>query len=755
MSAQLALDLDHDAIRLLSRQSDGWVVEGVAVLNSDDITAGISRLRQRAEDLAGDGAPVTLVLPRSQVLYAKFDDANPGDVANQLEGLTPYAVSDITWDYAQDGDSLSVAAVAHETLNEALSFAQSSRFNVVGLTSEPPEGLFPRLPVFTANTNAALAPMVLEPETPPDRIDVAFSNQRSREYGPRAGRLTLTQSKPTGDDARSGLGFLAGLAAVPKPALAAAAAVAVIGLGIVLWPERDPDPFVQRGFEAEFAALPIGEVAGLTAPTADAPPAIQTIATAALVRRAPDLTVPVVLGTSDVGADAFADVAPADMFASWGTLTLLDAGPVAPALMAARPTLASPPTLDAPEAPLAQQVALVTAPLDLSDPNPVNEARPQTPTLVGALSTENEVIELAAAPLPDAAELTFEPLPGAIDPPDTPQDLLDPPQAGTGYVISALASDPVVGRSASFLPEAALLAAALPDTAMALTAPTLGSTFELGPDGFVTATPEGTLSQSGVLVFAGIPERVAPARPEPEPPAVNVGDPALAAIRPQPRPVQEAEVAPVVTAAVEPAAPTTDDVPIDNAPELDAAPQAQDLIVAVNVGDPALAAILPRPRPERAAELAALAPAPAVPDALIEEALAAAPGAPTAETTQQPPEAILAVSLIPRPRPDRPTVSGTPASASRAVTPAPRIPSSANVAREATIQDGIRFQQINLVGVYGSAADRRALVRLPSGRFVKLQVGDRLDGGQVAQIGPDSLVYRKGSRNLSLQMPNS
>ena len=69
--------------------------------------------------------------------------------------------------------------------------------------------------------------------------------------------------------------------------------------------------------------------------------------------------------------------------------------------------------------------------------------------------------------------------------------------------------------------------------------------------------------------------------------------------------------------------------------------------------------------------------------------------------------------------------------------------------------DMVGRKRINLFGVSGAASDRRALVRVPSAKFIKLQVGDRLDGGRVAQIGPDSLVYQKGGRNLALSMPNT
>ena len=46
-----------------------------------------------------------------------------------------------------------------------------------------------------------------------------------------------------------------------------------------------------------------------------------------------------------------------------------------------------------------------------------------------------------------------------------------------------------------------------------------------------------------------------------------------------------------------------------------------------------------------------------------------------------------------------------------------------------------------------------ALVRLSSGRYIKLKVGDRIDGGTVAQISEGELLYNKGRRTLSLSLP--
>ncbi|MEK6217470.1 MAG: hypothetical protein N2B03_09690, partial [Boseongicola sp.] len=81
------------------------------------------------------------------------------------------------------------------------------------------------------------------------------------------------------------------------------------------------------------------------------------------------------------------------------------------------------------------------------------------------------------------------------------------------------------------------------------------------------------------------------------------------------------------------------------------------------------------------------------------------------------------------------------------------IPSSASVARQATLENAIRLNRINLVGVYGLSSDRRALVRLPSGRYVKVKVGDKVDGGTVASISESELRYTKRGKMIALQMP--
>lgn len=87
-------------------------------------------------------------------------------------------------------------------------------------------------------------------------------------------------------------------------------------------------------------------------------------------------------------------------------------------------------------------------------------------------------------------------------------------------------------------------------------------------------------------------------------------------------------------------------------------------------------------------------------------------------------------------------------------TVAPKLPSSASVTRSATVKNAINLRRVNLIGVYGKPSSRRALVRLSNGRYRKVQVGDRIDGGRVSAIGDADLRYQRGGRNIVLKMPS-
>lgn len=86
-------------------------------------------------------------------------------------------------------------------------------------------------------------------------------------------------------------------------------------------------------------------------------------------------------------------------------------------------------------------------------------------------------------------------------------------------------------------------------------------------------------------------------------------------------------------------------------------------------------------------------------------------------------------------------------------TVAPSIPSRSSVTKQATVRNAINLRRVNLIGVYGKPSSRRALVRLSNGRYKKVAVGDRIDGGRVSAIGEEELRYQKNGRDVTLKMP--
>ena len=81
------------------------------------------------------------------------------------------------------------------------------------------------------------------------------------------------------------------------------------------------------------------------------------------------------------------------------------------------------------------------------------------------------------------------------------------------------------------------------------------------------------------------------------------------------------------------------------------------------------------------------------------------------------------------------------------------MPTKASVAKNATFANAINLGKTNLIGVYGTPSKRYALIRLGSGQYKKVRVGDRVDGGTVAAITESEVRYKKGGRMVALAMP--
>ncbi|MGD9918983.1 MAG: hypothetical protein AB7U46_13270 [Paenirhodobacter sp.] len=314
------------------------------------------------------------------------------------------------------------------------------------------------------------------------------------------------------------------------------------------------------------------------------------------------------------------------------------------------------------------------------------------------------------------------------------------------------------------------------------------------PQGSYEPTPEGVVTPGGFTLYAGKPGRVPRARPDtviakaekataaaeaaaeeaanPAPYA----DPALKRFRPKLRPAAIDRAA--AAAATAPATP-------EAAPAAPAAPQDDGALLAPGLS-PAeakrLAARRPNARPDAVLTLAAAAVPPVEVEtadpfadataqavdvsrrpvsrprnfkASVDRALAAAVAAEAAAAPTQ--VAAAAPAPAPTPAPAPKVAAAAPAPAVELDEPeptkaAPKLPTTASVAKQATEKNALNLNEMNLIGIYGASRDRRALIRMPNGRFVKVSVGDRLDGGKVTAIGDSQLTYQKGSRSYVLKL---
>jgi hypothetical protein len=271
-----------------------------------------------------------------------------------------------------------------------------------------------------------------------------------------------------------------------------------------------------------------------------------------------------------------------------------------------------------------------------------------------------------------------------------------------------------------------------------------GTSFALGANGLVVPTINGAITPSGVTVFLGRPKVTPPKMPErkPQPEKMDPARALIAKTRPQPRPSnlieqnersvngglsrsELAQLRPRLRPAVEQAVAQRDVDPATENAQNDAAAAA-------------------------AASLAGLAPR--VGGIVIE-----GPTNPQAVTASVRPDGRPKnfARIVKRAEANQSTDQGARVASVAPKVVVPKIPSSASVAKSATVKNAINLRNVNLIGVYGKPSSRRALVRLSNGRYQKVQVGDRIDGGRVSAIGDNELRYKKGSRNFTLKMPKS
>jgi hypothetical protein len=484
------------------------------------------------------------------------------------------------------------------------------------------------------------------------------------------------------------------------------------------------------------------------------------------------------------------------LVAAWSSLYLSrngddEAEPTRVAVSEPVPGDAALPVAPAPlEVTAGDRVALPPAP----DALPDTVANPLTTTMADPVedtaATDDAAAVAASEALPEPAPVSAAPLTetaGRGDP------LAIPESGGQDEIFLSTLDAPPPSFDAIALPPVVMAPDAPPAPPMA--PPPFGTTYSFDADGRIAAGERGVVTPDGVWLIAARPPVIPPARPVPPVAATPAPDPganpAVAAATGAATlfpPSDQTAPAPEAVSAFQPdTAPITRRPParpanlIPPEPEPASETQAEDDAALTSATDPRLASLRPR---ARSADVLVQGDAArqAAAGASLVQAAAVSPATPTAFAGASPMAVPISRRPAPRPRDFSRAVAAavaaatapapTPAAASTtqrsapaaepdeedepeltAAAAAPRIPTRADVARQATFANAINLSKINLIGIYGTSSNRYALVRTANGRYNKIKVGDRVDGGTVAAITASEVRYQKSGRMLSLQMP--
>ena len=722
-----ALDLDHNGIRLLRRQGGEWFVLETAALDDPGLAQKLAAMRESAEALSDGPLETELLIPETQILYTKIDLPNhetPPDAAvisAALDGLTPCPVEEMVFDWRVLADGVAVAALDVNTLDEAENFAVTYGFNPVRFSARPRVDQFPDLPDFGPTQfvqhQAEAAPPAIfasrRTAAPVKADETPQHNEPDQPIAAAAPPLTEGSSEPAVSIAPAPSSFFGG----PDPTDTVAEAE---DLPHAAKPEPADTDRPVATVEEDAADHEVASDASAEEPEQ---PQDRPAPAGRSIPKAPPLSAPRPAERRTVARNA-ARVA-ATRSPSWRkTAVTVGAGAsLVTVLLALALYLVTPEPM-----PDAQRTTHLALPADpsftpLSAP-PLGGVLPDglTPIIAGRESdvTPAAMARRAGAGQPGPGALTTD---RAVDPPgtlrsaDVWQTPPPPPPDPVGETLDTLylaAIDPELSvGDAVALGDAAPVDG--PPTRRSVP-PAADRTYDLDATGRVVATQDGAETPDGITVTLGQPPVLPPARPE------RVA----------------ADTLPVtIVSAGQGAAPRSRPgglVERNERAQLGGRTRAE------------LAQFKPRLRPASPQETT-VTNASLVPSQL---AVTSSPNPPRRPADL---DARAVAAAVASARPDDP--APVPEQRVAAVAPVePSIPTTASVARQATISNAINLKRVNLIGVYGSANDRRALVRLPSGRYVKLEVGDRVDGGRVSSIGEGELMYVKSGRRVRLTVPS-
>lgn len=693
MKPNFALDLSPDGVRLFHRSATGWRDLGAALFTESAFAERLGWLRATALELEPEGIATKLILPPSEVLYTEI--VAPGPDASSRRRQIRAALADMTPYPVED-----------------LAFDWVGDGPVVQVAVVARETL-EEAETFAADSR--FVPLCFVAAPPPGRF---------------AGEPCFAQTR---------------------------VAAALLPEGVRV--ERDGAP-VYAGVEPEEPEPPKPEVPEPQPPAPDLPePELPPQPGEAPPDHPEELPPDGPVEAPDTPPVEIPDPQPPE-------------DPVQPPVMTVR-------------RPSPEAAAATLAPLAAPDRG---LARRRALQLTGGLVAALVVVWLLAGLLPAKVSAWFEDGSRAADPQvasvaEAPVATLaaviiaDPPKARPAMPVREAQSAPVSPRPAP--QPAPQIVAPIPAAAPALAPARPERRVVEGADGLrqALAAAEIPVFRPGASPFLALvdpaPKRAGPLKVKSIPPAKARPGTAVTASAtpttgesiPAPRPRPGSAPAPATTdlAVAEEASPTSTE-PARLSPR---APLARPAAVVkrAEAENPPVALALQRPRARPRdfstsveAALASVAPVPApvvVPTpapAIVRTAPVVAAVAPVLpQPTVRAPAPVATAAIVTPRKPVEPEAEDEMDSAFVA----PAIPTRANVAKQATLSDAINLRKVNLIGVYGTANNRRALVRLSNGQMQRVKVGDRLDGGQVAAIGDKEIRYIKSGRALALVLPET
>jgi hypothetical protein len=708
MKPDFALSLSFEGISLLNRQKTGWSHVGYVDLAAENLSDHLEKLNAKAKRIADGTVYSKIVIPNEQiryivVVYTEQQDASYLQVEAALTGATPYAVSDLVYDWEVHAGQLYIAAVARETLEEAEQFACQHKFNPVRFVATPAQNTLQREidfgPCEGANsllpagekfepdqTIIEVAGHVIDPAPPQPSSAQAKASKPGRT---KTKTKTTDKPKPRGrTNTRSGLG--------PAPStglsnVTAANTAANTHADIKIDPETKNN-------------------GGTSGPTKNNLTTAQLAAAASppILRATPladDLELSPALLVTNFAADETAPSRLPSLILTMGAILMLSGIAAWMFALGGDDFLNTANTSD--------QAASDSVPLTAADVPAQNDSLNTTAPLVATQPDETQAF--ASEDTEDDLIELEDDLPFAQGPTPITEQQAKVRYAATGIWLKApTPPEPGFAPNSDDLYAASIDREILSYDAIALPSPQggridispeqqpdpprFGQTFQLNAQGLVIATANGSLSQEGHLVFLGQPIKVAPKRVQSALEITEVTSP-LAKLRPRLRPVGMGE--------------------------------ARERLKLNGRTRAEMAMLRPRLRPASVK--------PAVDSPEVSSAIAAVTN-----------------SLAPKLRPKALEQSGSQVANKQNPKPKPAsLASNASVAQKATLVKALNLRKVNLIGVYGTSSSRRALIRLSNGRYKKVEVGNRIDGGKVTAIGKEQLRYTKSGRNIVLKMPKS